>query len=36
MVGEIEEKDIGFNNTGGCNLRVTFKLTKAGGADRIR
>lgn len=28
MVGEIEETDIGFNNTGGCNLRVTFKLTK--------
>jgi hypothetical protein len=28
MVGEIEETDIGFNNTGGCNLRVIFKLRK--------
>lgn len=28
MVGEIEETDIGFNKTGGCNLRVTFKLRK--------
>lgn len=28
MVGEIEETDIGFNQTGGCNLRVTFKLRK--------
>jgi len=36
MIGEIEEKEIGFNNTGGCNLRVSFKLTKAGGADHIR
>jgi hypothetical protein len=28
MVGEIEETDIGFNKTGGCNLRITFKLRK--------
>jgi hypothetical protein len=33
MVGEIEETEIGFNKTGGCNLRVTFKLTKV---DRDR
>jgi hypothetical protein len=32
MIGEIEEKEIGFNNnTGGCNLCVTFKLNRAGG-----
>jgi hypothetical protein len=28
MVGEIEETDLGFNKTGGCNLRITFKLRK--------
>jgi hypothetical protein len=30
MVGEIEETNLGLNKTGGCNLRITFKLTKVG------
>jgi hypothetical protein len=28
MVGEIEETEIGFNSTGGCNLHIVFKLRK--------
>jgi hypothetical protein len=28
--GQLHEENLGFNKTGGCNLRVTFKLTNAG------
>jgi hypothetical protein len=30
-VGELREENIGFNSTGACNLRMTFKLKKAQG-----
>jgi hypothetical protein len=29
-VGELREENLGFNRTGACNLRMTFKLKKAG------
>lgn len=36
MIGEIEETDLGFNQTGGCNLRITFKLKKVESERRER
>ena len=32
FVGEVHEKNIGENKLGFCNLRVTFKIRKAGDA----
>jgi len=28
MIGELEETEMGFNQTGGCNLHLVFKLRK--------